>query len=110
MSNCKFCGAGIKKAYKAWDRLGCESARYNSDGNFETFYTRATECYEAEITALKALVRESIKILNWVKSPEFYAQGRLRRDIKILEFIERPEVRAILGELLNGNKQNPRTP
>ncbi len=52
----------------------------------------------AEIAELEELVKESVQILKWVKSPEFYAQGRLRRDIKILEFIERPKVQVIMKD------------
>lgn len=61
---CLYCSAGIEKKHKGWSKLHCGSVRYDSDGTFDTFYNRHIQCYETELAALKALVREMGEVIN----------------------------------------------
>lgn len=93
---CQFCGAAVKDQWTGWDRLKCESIRYNSDGTFETFYSRTGKCYEVQLTALGSLAREMGKLLLNHQIAITGAQEAEAYDATD-KFLNRPAVKALLS-------------
>lgn len=97
MDNCPFCGA---------ERLTDKPnvyyfKRHTVSALDKLFYHRGTPCYEAEITALKALVREMGEVLSQVETWNYLPIPSINIISAVFasaQILNRPKVRAILEE------------